>query len=386
MLEYIVENQNTEWKQEWNESCLKTICAFANTQGGILEIGKSDSGEVIGLKGTMKLLVDIPNIIKNLLGIIVEVDSIQIENKSIIQVKVPKYSNPISYHGKFYFRSGSTTQELGGATLSDFLTGLHEKKWDGITEPRVKFSDLDGRALKVFRKKAIESSRLTKDDAGDNVSDEQLLNHLNLIKDDKLTNAAVLLFAEEPRKFIFGSYVKIGMFRKNEEILYHDEVSGLLMLAADEIVDKIYSKYFKGLISFQGIQRIETYPVAREALREALREAVMNAIIHNDYTSQNPIQIKIYENKIYIFNEGQLPKDWTVETLYSVHKSVQRNPLLANTFFRSAHVESWGRGIQRINERRATLMVRRGLNLGYWVLILGLLLNFVINTKNWKKE
>ena len=100
----------------------------------------------------------------------------------------------------------------------------------------------------------------------------------------------------------------------------------------------------KGIISYRGIQRIETYPVARTALREA----VLNAIVHKDYSTGIPIQIRVYMDKINIFNSGGLPDGWTVEKLLSQHESNPRNPVIAGVFYRAGLIETWGRGIEKI--------------------------------------
>jgi ATP-dependent DNA helicase RecG len=112
----------------------------------------------------------------------------------------------------------------------------------------------------------------------------------------------------------------------------------------DKVIDTLYTKYFKGIISYEGIQRVETYPVNIDAMREA----ILNAIVHKDYASGNPIQIRVYDNKVTIFNNGKLPADWSVEKLMEFHTSDPHNPNIANTFFRSGMTEAWGRGIEKI--------------------------------------
>jgi ATP-dependent DNA helicase RecG len=101
---------------------------------------------------------------------------------------------------------------------------------------------------------------------------------------------------------------------------------------------------FKALISYEGIQRIETYPFPREAIREA----VANAIVHKDYSSGNPIQIRVYEDRILITNSGHFPEKWTVSELEKGVRSLPFNPSLANTFYRCGNIEAWGRGFQRM--------------------------------------
>lgn len=104
------------------------------------------------------------------------------------------------------------------------------------------------------------------------------------------------------------------------------------------------TKYMKAVITYEGIQRIETLPVPKEALREAL----LNACINKDYADTAPIQIRVYDNKLQIINGGVLPEGWTVETLLSSHRSIPYNPDIANVFFRAGEIEAWGRGIERI--------------------------------------
>ena len=73
----------------------------------------------------------------------------------------------------------------------------------------------------------------------------------------------------------------------------------------------------KAIITYEGIQRIETLPIPREALREVL----LNACINKNYAEPSPIQIRVYENMLKIINGGVLPERWTVETLLSPHRS-----------------------------------------------------------------
>ena len=68
------ETQHVEWKRSWRDEHLKWICGFANAQGGILEIGKDDSGKVVGVKGVLRLLEEIPGKAQPLLGIVVDVN------------------------------------------------------------------------------------------------------------------------------------------------------------------------------------------------------------------------------------------------------------------------------------------------------------------------
>ena len=105
-----------------------------------------------------------------------------------------------------------------------------------------------------------------------------------------------------------------------------------------------FTKYIKAPISYEGINRVETYEYPKDAVREAL----LNAIAHKDYSGGVPIQISVYTDKIIIWNEGQLPENWTVKNLLEKHASRPYNPDIENALFRSGYIESWGRGTLKI--------------------------------------
>ena len=85
--------------------------------------------------------------------------------------------------------------------------------------------------------------------------------------------------------------------------------------------------------------------------KDAFREILLNAIVHKDYSSCNPIQISVYEDKIYIWNDGEMPPNLdTTDKLFMKHSSKPYNPKLANVFFKSGMIEAWGRGFEKIKE------------------------------------
>ena len=100
----------------------------------------------------------------------------------------------------------------------------------------------------------------------------------------------------------------------------------------------------KAKITYEGMQRIERYFIPKEALREAL----LNALCHKQYQSGIPIQISVYDDRLYIANCGSLPENWTVENLMQKHASIPYNPDIAHVFYLAGFIESWGRGIEKI--------------------------------------
>jgi ATP-dependent DNA helicase RecG len=121
-------------------------------------------------------------------------------------------------------------------------------------------------------------------------------------------------------------YVKIGYFENNVDLRYQDEVQGDLIAQVNQTIEVLKAKYLRAWISYEGLQRIETWPLPMPALREA----VLNAVIHKDYTCGTPIQISVYPDKLMLWNPGELPPDWTVEKLLGKHASIPFNPDVAN--------------------------------------------------------
>ncbi len=338
------ESQQVEWKSSWRDDYLRWICGFANAEGGTLVIGRDDRGVAVGVKDAGRLLEEIPNKVRDLLGIMVEVNLRAEAGKDVVEIVVEPYPNPVSYKGEYYYRSGSTNQMLKGAALDRFLLRKHGRTWDGVPLPGVTLADLDSEALKEFRKLAERSQRLP--EAVLEEPDQNLLEKLHLVEGSYLTRAAALLFHPDPERFFTGASVKIGYFESNVDLRYQDEIQGNLITQVNQTIEVLKAKYLRAWISYEGLQRIETWPVPMPALREA----VLNAVVHKDYASGVAIQISVYPDKLMIWNPGELPADWTVAKLLGKHSSIPFNPDVASVFFRAGMIEAWGRGIERILE------------------------------------
>jgi ATP-dependent DNA helicase RecG len=339
------ETQNIEYKSVWKDEYLKWICGFANAQGGTLVIGKNDNGTVVGVENAKKLLEDLPNKITTILGIVPDVNLHETPQGEYIEIVVEPQPNPVNYKGEYHYRSGATKQELRGAALDKFLLQKYGKKWDGVIIPNVVVSELKQETFEFFKERGIDSKRL--DEKSCNDSPEQVLNNLRLIEKGCLKRAALLLFHPDPEKFVTGAYIKIGFFRSESDLQFQDTIHGNLFEQVEKVMELLLTKYTRALISYKGLSRIETYEYPKDALREAL----LNAIAHKDYAGCTPIQIRVYGDRIKIWNEGQLPENWTVQDLLQEHSSRPYNPDIANAFFRCGYVESWGRGIEKMTEQ-----------------------------------
>lgn len=340
----MAESQNIEWKELWRDDYLKWICGFANAQGGKIYIGVDDTGKVVGVQNGKRLLEEIPNKIQTNLGFLADVNLLSKNGLDYIEIIVGSSSYPVSYKGEYHFRSGSTKQILRGVALTEFISSKTGIRWEDSVIEGVTAEDLDKESFDIFRREAIRSKRMTKDDL--NMSNAELLDSLDLLKDGKLTRAAVLLFHRTPQKWMFGTYTKIGKFGKGSDLQYQDEVIGSLFMQAERVIELIYLKYLKAPVTYDNLTRVETYPFPKDAVREAL----YNALVHSRWSAGIPIQVRIEDDAMYISNECVFPSDWTMESLLQRHQSRPYNPKIARAFFRAGYIESWGRGIQKIFE------------------------------------
>ncbi len=339
----MTEHQNVEYKESWRDEYLKWICGFANAQGGKIYLGITDKGTVTGLSDYKKLMEDIPNKIVNHLGLVVDVN-LRTKNKlHYIEISVLPTEIPISYHGNYHYRSGSTKQELKGTALHQFLLKKLGLSWEQRPIPEASLKDIDEDAVESFIKKATQGQRLSKIAAQSDTL--TLLKNLDLVNENgELLLASLLLFGKKPTRFVPGAYIKIGRFGQSEaDLKFQDIIEGNILDMADKVMDMLEKKYLIRPISYQRLQRMEPLEYPEPALREAL----LNAIIHRDY-SDATIFVSIYDDKLMIWNPGKLPDSWTIEKLKGNHPSLPRNRRIAEIFFKTGYIESWGRGIRII--------------------------------------
>jgi ATP-dependent DNA helicase RecG len=335
----VMETENMEFKEKWTEDGLKTICAFANTSGGELIIGISDKGEIVGVKDTEKLIRDLPNKIRDKLKVTPSISVEEKEGKEILHIKIFPSSIPVSYEGKFYVRSGSTTQELKDTELAYFLLEKMGKTWDSLSSG-FDISEIDFSTIEMF--KNLAKNRIPSIKEFDSV--EKIFLNLKLFDENKkITNAGILLFGKEPQKRFISATVRVGRFKNSTHIVDTVVIEGNLFKQVEEVMNAI-KKHLNVRFEIKGVARQDVwdYPLG------ALREAVINALIHRDYLSPAEIQIKIYDDRIWIWNPGKLPPQIKLEELKKEHSSYPRNPLIANAFYLAGFIERWGSGTERM--------------------------------------
>ena len=135
----------------------------------------------------------------------------------------------------------------------------------------------------------------------------------------------------------------MGFGKNDADIKFQETEEGNIIRLLHAVLNQLNHKFLIRPIEFEGMHRIEKgeYPVA------AVREMLLNALVHRNYMGA-PIQIRVYEDKISIWNEGTLPDGLTLDALKRSHSSRPRNPIIADVCFRGGYIDAWGRGTIKI--------------------------------------
>lgn len=214
--------------------------------------------------------------------------------------------------------------------------GFAQRICDGAT-----FPDIDDAKVKWFLKVARSKRNFPLDIDS---SIEDVFTHLKLLKDGKLTNAAVLLFGKEPRKFFDQAKIKCIQIPSTEVekpfTSYHIFEENLF-----EQVDKAVS-FVLDAIKFPVIQQEHTVQVdrPREIPVFAILEAIVNAVAHRDYNTTSSVQVMVFLDRVEVWNSGTLPANLKVEDLKKPHASHPSNTSLANAMYYANYIQQIGSG------------------------------------------
>jgi ATP-dependent DNA helicase RecG len=338
------EDEETEFKRSWADHALDALAAFANTRGGTVVLGVEDDGEVIGLSDPEGEIQKAANSVTAKLGVTPSISGRVIEGREIVEVCVAKTGWPVALDGRYLVRAGSTNRVLTNEELGQLMLRRSGQSWDALASS-VDLDQINAIALERFAGLARQRFPLI-----DPTHGTLALQNLGLLRDGKLTNAAVLLFAERPQEIFPGARLRIGVFKGNQIVDAH-EFEGTLWDQLESGMEQLQRLLKMGLDvqvtgpTLEGLRNREAWEYPLEALREAL----INALIHRDYSASGDVQIRILDDSLQIWNPGGLPEGIDVEQLREPnHPSVPRNPLIAHTFYSAGLIERWGTGTTRI--------------------------------------
>ena len=336
------ESETLEFKESFGRQAIETVCAFANTKGGILLIGVDDKGIVLGVLGGAKTLKRMADEIAQATGLQPSVEAVTVKSRRVVQIQVQESRvRPVMYHGKAYHRSGSTTRRMGVEEVTRIVLSSVGMTWDEVPEIRAGMSDISTTKVKAFIRLANEKGRRP---MASGITAPELLQKLKLIRKGRPTRAAILLFGKVPQDFYRSALVKVGRFRSETLIVDDREIEGTIFEQIEGVMGYFREKLDTRFVMTGRPQRdvVWEYPL------EALREAVTNAVCHRDYLSTAHVQVRVYDKEVLFMNPGGLPAGLSVETLKQAHHSIPRNRQIAEALFYAGLIEHWGSGIEKM--------------------------------------
>lgn len=340
------ESETIELKKstsELKEAVISIASILNKHQKGLLYFGVRNDGICVGQTISENTIREISKTISDNIEprIYPQIKKVKLSGKNCIYISFTGNNTPYYAYGRVYVRVGDENRQLSAKELEKYIIDKNKDKlrWDKEICKNVTLEDIDEGTIKRFIDLVKESKRLSIEEENTSL----ILNKLQLMKDKKLTNAAMLLFGKEP--FFNNAVIKCGRFKDvtKSEFIDMKDFEGNLFFCLDKSIEFI-KNHLRLTAKIEGLLRKEKWEIPIEALREA----IINALIHRDYFSSGFIYIKIYDNEIVISNPGRLPESLSIEDLYKEHESRPNNPLLAKTFYYTGYIDVWGRGILNI--------------------------------------
>ncbi|RLG30771.1 transcriptional regulator [Methanosarcinales archaeon] len=318
------------------------ICAFANSDGGSLYIGISDSEDIEGLskEDVNRLNQWISSTCSSKIAppLFVKTEILICDGKRILVVYVPKGSDkPYAVNTtEFWVKSGADKRRATREELlrlmqsSGFLFADEIETGAGVT-------DFDADYFKRFYEQYYTEKVEDID-----IPLEKLLENLKLVKNGQLTLAGLLLFGRSPERVKPQFVIKATYYKGND--IHSDEYNDSETIEGRLIEQFEYGVSFiqRNIKGLQKSRNINAPPIL-EIPKEAFMEAVANAIVHRDYFINAPIFINVFKNRLEIISPGILPNTITEDNIrYGVH--IERNPAILSFLERDKKFRYSGRG------------------------------------------
>lgn len=331
---------------EWKE-IVATCAAFATAQGGRLYIGVADDGRVVGVQIGKGTLEDLANKIAQNTSpkIVPTIATVVRQGKIVIMLDVPENpTKPVYAFDKPLRRSGRTNQTLSPTEAAELYLTTHGITWDETTLPKASLQDINAEKVRNFLRRAQSERRLN---ASADMSVEQVLRQLNLIRDGKIAIAAILLFGKDPERLMTQSALRCARFKGDDTVHFLDMkvIEGTVIDQVEEAMAFV-KRHMSMAAEIRDLEREERweYPL------DAVREAITNAVCHRDYADTGNAQVRIFDHGLEVWNPGALPAGLTVDDLHRDHESKPRNKLIARAFFLIRYIEQFGTGTGRMIE------------------------------------
>jgi len=348
------ESQTLEFKtaKAQFKAAFETICGFLNTDGGTVLIGVSDTQNITGLEVSDKTKQELSREVAKISPQPqIEIDYISIKDNIFvicIHAITDCTKRPYTYDGRAFIRVESSTHKMTHEQFTCFSidNSGSDKSWETGTSTNATIDDLETTKILETITKGIENGRIpTSAKTSDPIA---ALKRLELIKNNKITNGAIVLFGKNPFGLFPQCLLRLARFRgvDRQEFIDNKQVKGNIFDQLEAAM--AFANNYLPIRSYfpkNSIERVDEPIVPIYALREA----IANALCHRDYSFYSgSVSFAIFDDRIEIWNYGGLPQNMNIEEIKEQHCSMPRNKRIANALYYHKILESWGRGIELI--------------------------------------
>ena len=324
------------------KSWLKSVSAFANTEGGSLFYGVNDEGEIVGLENVRADADFISEMIKARLDPVPEVQLIPIEHegRTLLEVKVKAgVLTPYYYYQDgtrtAYVRVGNESVECNSQQLlSLVLKGTH-MTWDSLPTQ-----------VDANKHSFIILANTFREQTHQEWNDKYLESFGLVTSDGKLTNAG-LLFVDNCTVF------QSRIFCTRWTGLYKDDAISSVEHRANLVLLLKYGMDFIKNYTMSGWVKMPNYRLNLPDYSDrAIFEGLVNHLIHRDYTVMGgEVHIDIYDDRVELVSPGAMPDGTQIQDrdIYNV-PSIRRNPVIADMFTQLDYMEKRGSGLRKMRE------------------------------------
>lgn len=331
----------------------KALCGMLNVKGGHGFIGITDAKKIIGTEvtdSTKKKLTDFCNYFDPWLALDIDYVLVPDADKYVIvfTCKFSKENGPYTFKGKAYLKTESGIELMPSEKYKQLLlehVGL-SKAWEAMNANSYTIDDLDKeemiKTIKIgFAEERVPAEEYTEDA-------KEILMQFDLIQNEVLNNAAMVLFAKKMPAEYSQCFMRMGRFVDDtmDEVLDSKQIRGNAFQLLNEAQDFV-RRHVPIAMRYDPnrFERIEESAIPLLAIREA----IINAICHRDYSKRSgDISLYIFNDSIEIHNVGHLYGGLTVDQLSQKHPSRRRNERIAQVFFARRLIDRWGGGTRRI--------------------------------------
>jgi len=317
-----------------------SISAILNKRGkGELYFGIKDDGTVVGQtigRDTVKHVTQ--TIVDNIEPkIFPEISVEDIQGKECVVVRFEGSDIPYFAYGRAYMRVGESDKQMTAKQIEDCIR-KNKISWEKeISEKSLK--DVNANVVKKYMRDAKKAKRVD----FDFVNVGTTLHKLHLLRGNNLTQAAEVLFCDDNTMEI-----QAAIFAGTDKHTFLDIKSfkGNLFSLREQAQIYVFEHIkWRAEIKAGPRKEIPEIPV------EAVREAIGNSLCHRDYSNPKGNEVAIFKDRVEIYNPGFFPDEVDPEDFFTGHEhSILRNPLIAETMYKSKDIERWGSGIKRIHD------------------------------------